>query len=73
MGTEDKNKLNKEIRKYDGENSFILSLKRNLKSNKYLSKEELGKRQIKVLSDKQYATFKSIIKFDRLKEENKNN
>ncbi len=54
MNTEDKNKINKQIRAYNGGNSFVISLKKQLKTNKYLLKEELGKRKIKVLSDKQY-------------------
>lgn len=61
MNTEEKNKLNKEIRKYEGSNSFLISLKRQLKTNKTLKKEQLGKRMIKVLSDKQYDVVKSLI------------
>lgn len=61
MNTEEKNKLNKEIRKYEGSNSFLISLKSQLKTNKTLKKEQLGKRMIKVLSDKQYDVVKSLI------------
>lgn len=61
MTTEEKNEVNKKIRAYDGDNSFLISLQKQLKTNKYLSKEELGKRMIKVLSDKQYEAAKSII------------
>jgi bifunctional pyridoxal-dependent enzyme with beta-cystathionase and maltose regulon repressor activities len=60
----EKIELNKQIRAYNGTNSFIISLKKHLKSNKYLVREELGKRTFKVLSEKQYETFKSIVKFD---------
>jgi len=61
MTTEEKNELNKKIRAYQGDNSFMVSLQKQLKSNKYLSKEELGKRMIKVLSDKQYEVVKGIL------------
>lgn len=61
MTTEEKNEVNKKIRAYDGDNSFLISLQKQLKTNKYLSKEELGKRMIKVLSDKQYEAAKSIL------------
>lgn len=61
MTTKEKNELNKKIRGYKGDNSFIISLKKQLKSNKYLEKEQLGKRMIKVLSDKQYKSTKGII------------
>lgn len=53
MTIEYKNKINKAIRNYEGDNSFILSLKRYLKGN-YTKKEKLGNREIKVLSDNQY-------------------
>lgn len=61
MTTEEKNEVNKKIRAYDGDNSFLISLQKQLKTNRYLSKEELGKRMIKVLSDKQYEAAKSIL------------
>lgn len=61
MTTKEKNELNKKIRGYKGDNSFLISLKKQLKSNKYLEKEQLGKRMIKVLSDKQYKSTKGII------------
>lgn len=54
MSTEEKNEINKKIRKYTGSNNFVISLKNQLKNNKYLLKEKLGNRNIKVLSDKQY-------------------
>ena len=52
MELEEKIELNKLIRKYDGDNSFIVSLQRALKTSKYLEKVEVGKKTIKVLSDK---------------------
>ena len=61
MKIEEKVELNKKIRKYDGTNTFILSLQKTLKTSKYLSKEELNGREIKVLSDKQYESAKSSL------------
>lgn len=62
MNIEEKISLNKRIRKYDGRDSFIISLQKQLKSNKYLKKEspENG-RPVRVLSDKQYAVALSIL------------
>lgn len=54
MTIEEKIELNKQIRKYEGSNSFVISLQKTLKTSKYLSKEEHGKKQVKVLSEKQY-------------------
>ena len=54
MTIEEKNELNKKIRKYDGSNSFVISLQKQLKTSKYLSKEEFNGKEIKVLSEKQY-------------------
>lgn len=54
MTIEEKIELNKKIRKYDGSNSFVVSLQKQLKTNKYLSKEEFNGKEIKVLSEKQY-------------------
>ena len=54
MTIEEKIDLNKKIRKYDGSNSFVISLQKQLKTNKYLSKEEFNGKEIKVLSEKQY-------------------
>ena len=62
MSNEEKIEINKEIRKYNGENTFILSLKKQLKSNQYLERIEIGKRKIKVLSERQYDTAKSLLK-----------
>ena len=60
MNMEDKINLNKQIRKYEGTNSFILSLKKQLSSTK-VTKVEYNGKQVKVLSDKQYEVAKSII------------
>jgi hypothetical protein len=53
--------INKKIKSYDGDNSFILSLKKQLKSNKYLSVEEFGNKKVRVLSQKQYDIAISIL------------
>lgn len=62
MSINEKIEVNKEIRKYKGENSFLLSLKKQLKSNQYLERVEVGKRKIKILSDRQYSTAISLLK-----------
>lgn len=54
MELEQKIELNKQIRKYDGSNTFVLSLQKQLKTNKYLSKVEWKGKEVKILSDKQY-------------------
>ena len=54
MTIEEKIELNKKIRKYDGSNSFVISLQKQLKTSKYLTKEEFNGKEIKVLSEKQY-------------------
>jgi hypothetical protein len=54
MELEQKIELNKQIRKYTGSNSFVLSLQKQLKTNKYLSKVEYKGKEVKILSDKQY-------------------
>jgi hypothetical protein len=61
MTIEDKINLNKDIRKYNGENSFLLSLKKQLKNNQYLERVEVGNRKIKVLSERQYKTAISLL------------
>lgn len=61
MELEEKIELNKLIRKYDGENSFILSLQKSLKTSKYLEKVDIGKKTVKVLSEKQYLAAKSVL------------
>ena len=62
MTISEKIEINKKIKTYTGTNSFVLSLQKQLKSNKFLSKElnEKGK-EVKVLSDKQYATVITIL------------
>ena len=54
MELEQKIELNKQIRKYTGSNTFVISLQKQLKTNKYLSKVEYKGREVKILSDKQY-------------------
>lgn len=62
MELEQKIELNKQIRKYTGSNTFVLSLQKQLKTNKYLSKVEWKGREVKILSDKQYeATISSLV------------
>lgn len=62
MTIEEKIELNKQIRKYEGHNSFILSLQKQLKTNKQLAKEEHNGRSIKVLSERQYSAAKNSLK-----------
>lgn len=57
MEIEEKIELNKLIRKYDGDNSFIISLQKQLKNGKYAKIDYNGK-TIKILSDKQYEAAK---------------
>ena len=57
---EKKIELNKKIRSYTGSNSFIISLQKQLKS-KNCAKVELGKKMVKILSDKQYEVAYSIL------------
>jgi len=61
MEIEEKIKLNKEIRSYKGENSFVISLQKQLKSSKHIERVEFGKRKVKILSDKQYEAVKPLI------------
>ncbi len=61
MNIEEKVELNKLIRKYEGTNSFVLSLQKQLKNSKTLSKELYGKRMVKVLSVAQYESVKSAL------------
>jgi hypothetical protein len=62
MELEQKIELNKQIRKYDGSNTFVLSLQKQLKTNKYLSKVEWKGKEVKILSDKQYqAAIDSLV------------
>jgi hypothetical protein len=61
MDIEQKITINKLLRKYDGGNTFLLSLQKQLKSTK-ANKVEFKGKQVKVLSDKQYITAQSILK-----------
>ena len=62
MELEQKIELNKQIRKYDGSNTFVISLQKQLKTNKYLSKVEWKGKEVKILSDKQYqAAIDSLV------------
>jgi len=61
MEITEKIEINKKIRKYSGTNTFLLSLQKQLKTNKNLEKVEVGKKMVKVLSDKQYEVTKSIL------------
>jgi hypothetical protein len=54
MELEQKIELNKQIRKYTGSNTFVISLQKQLKTNKYLTKVEYKGKEVKILSDKQY-------------------
>jgi hypothetical protein len=60
MYMEEKISLNKQIRKYEGSNTFILSLKKQLGSTK-INKVEFQGKQVKILSDKQYEVAKSLL------------
>lgn len=61
MEINEKLEWNKRIRKYDGDNTFIISVQKQLKNNKYLEKITVGKRSYKILSDKQYSVVKDIL------------
>ena len=54
MDISDKIEINKRVRSYVGDNSFLLSIKKQLATSKYLSKEKIGNKTIRVLSEKQY-------------------
>lgn len=58
MELSEKIELNKMLRSYVGDNSFVLSLQKQLKTSKYLEKVEFGKKSIKILSDNQYLAAK---------------
>ena len=63
MELSEKMELNKQLRSYTGDNSFVLSLQKQLKTSKYLDKVEFGGKMIKVLSEKQYLAAKSALYF----------
>jgi hypothetical protein len=61
MEISEKIELNKQLRSYKGDNSFALSLQKQLKTSKYLDKIEVNGKMVKVLSDKQYEAAKSAL------------
>lgn len=61
MNIKDKVDLNKRIRAYEGHNSFVISLQKQLKTNTKLSKEEFNGKLVKVLSDRQYSVANSLL------------
>ena len=60
MEIKEKIEINKKIRQYNGANTFLLSLQKQLKSTK-VNKIEFEGKQIKVLSDKQYQVAKELL------------
>jgi hypothetical protein len=64
MEINEKVELNKKIKSYDGTNSFLLSLQKQLKTNTKLNKEDFKGRQVKVLSDKlSFTTINRLMLF----------
>lgn len=61
MEISEKLDLNKQLRSYKGDNSFVLSLQKQLKTSKYLGKIEVNGKMVKVLSEKQYLAAKSAL------------
>lgn len=61
MELQEKIDLNKQLRAYKGDNSFVISLQKQLKTSKYLEKVEFNGKMVKVLSDKQYQAAKSAL------------
>lgn len=61
MEINEKVELNKKIKSYDGTNSFLLSLQKQLRTNTKLNKEDFKGRQVKVLSDKQYSVAENLL------------
>jgi len=61
MDISEKIELNKQLRSYKGDNSFVVSLQKQLKTSKYLDKVEFNGKMIKVLSEKQYLAAKSAL------------
>lgn len=60
MDIVEKIELNKKIRKYEGSDGFISSLKRELKY-KWCKSDIYNGKTVKILSDKQYEVAKSIL------------
>ena len=54
-------RLNKKIRNYDGYNTFVISLQKQLKTNTKLVKENFNGKPTKILSDRQYSVAKSLL------------
>lgn len=65
MNIEEKIEVNKMIKKYEGINSFLLSLQKQLKTNRNLAKEEFNGKSVKILSDRQYEVAKKLIDKDQ--------
>jgi hypothetical protein len=61
MEISEKIELNKQLSSYKGDNSFALSLQKQLKTSKYLDKVEVNGKMVKVLSDKQYEAAKTAL------------
>lgn len=61
MDIVEKIELNKKLRQYKGDNSFVISLQKQLKTSKYLDKIEVEGKMIKILSDKQYLAAKTAL------------
>jgi hypothetical protein len=57
----EKVELNKKIRNYDGYNTFVISLQKQLKTNTKLVKENFNGKPTKILSDRQYSVAKSLL------------
>mgnify|MGYP003349368835 CR=1 FL=1 len=47
MELQEKIELNKQLRSYKGDNSFVLSLQKQLKTSKYLDKVEVNGKMVK--------------------------
>jgi len=60
MEFSEKIEINKTLRKYEGTNTFLLSLKKSLAS-KYCKKETIDGKEYKVLSEKQYLAAKETL------------
>lgn len=58
MELKEKLELNKQIRAYKGDNSFVLSIQKQLKTSKYVQRIDVDGKSVKVLSDKQYESIK---------------
>lgn len=65
MEIDEKIDLNKKIRAYDGTNTFLLSLQKQLKTNTKMTKIEVNGKNVKVLSDRQYSVAKSLLNTEK--------